>query len=235
MAEGASTCIAVRGLVHEYRPDAASAAFRLELARFDLERGRPCAWIGPSGSGKTTLAMLLAGILLPQAGSIDFEGRDLTREAEPARRALRLRRFGLVFQELELVSWLDALENVLFPFRVRRDLGVDASKRQRARELCERLDLGPVLGRKPERLSQGERQRVAIARALVHEPDVLFLDEATGNLDEARAGLVLDLVLEEVQRRDAALFYITHDRSVLGRFAALLDLGVVLDRAERLP
>ncbi|MCA8972776.1 MAG: ATP-binding cassette domain-containing protein, partial [Planctomycetes bacterium] len=172
-------------------------------------------------------AMILSGILEPTRGHVAFEGANLYALPDAARRALRLRRFGVVFQELELVPWLDALENILLPFDVTPGARLDATARQRAARLAERTGIQNVLARKPERLSQGERQRVAICRALVTEPDVLFLDEPTGNLDFERGQAVVDLLCDEVRARGIALFCITHDPVVCERFDEVLDMRAV--------
>lgn len=221
------SCLEIEALDHAYRIDASGQGFRLELARFELAWGRSVACVGPSGCGKTTLAMVLSGILEPTRGLVTFEGANLYALHDAARRALRLRRFGLVFQELELVPWLDALENILLPFDVTPGAKPDANARQRAVRLAERTGIQDVLARKPERLSQGERQRVAICRALVTEPDVLVLDEPTGNLDMERGHAVVDLLCDEVRARGIALFCITHDPAVCERFDDVLDMGAV--------
>ncbi|MFT5734633.1 MAG: putative ABC transport system ATP-binding protein [Paracoccaceae bacterium] len=216
--------------VHFRRNDSSGAGdpFELRVENLGLAPGEAVACIGPSGSGKTTLVHLLAGILTPDAGEIHLDGVRIDGLGEAARRALRARSVGLVFQEFELLDYLHALDNILLPIRLSRgDLKAGA---QRARELSSTLGIAPLLGRVPARLSQGERQRVAIARALVASPSLILCDEPTGNLDPAAAGSVLDLLLSQAREHDAALLMVTHDHTLLQRFDRVIDV-TELDRA----
>ena len=162
MAKGISSC----GLESSKSDGASSAAF-----------------IGPSGSGKTTLLHLIAGITLPQSGTIETNGVDLTGLSENARRGFRIKNIGLVFQEFELLEYLTVLDNVLLPYRINPALELTEAVRARAAAVTVDVGIGDKLSRYPRQLSQGERQRVAVCRAVVTEPAVLMADEPTGNLD----------------------------------------------------
>ena len=198
--------------------------FELVLENFVLERAQSVACIGPSGCGKTTLVMLLAAVLAAQQGSLRFAGVDLCALAESARRALRLQRFGLVFQELDLVAWLTAFDNIVLPYYGSSQRRLDDDVRARATDLAASLGVEDVLGRMPGRLSQGERQRVAICRALVTQAEIVFCDEPTSKLDPVNARRSLALLLEEVTGRGASLFCITHDHALLECFDRVVDL-----------
>jgi len=196
--------------------------FRLAVDRLELERGERVACIGPSGSGKTTLVHLLAGILQPDRGVVRALGQDVASLDDAARRRFRRTSIGLVFQELELVDYLSARDNVLLPRWIAGR--PTAQDRARAAELADALGLTRLFDRKPARLSQGERQRVAIARALVTEPPLVLCDEPTGNLDPETGQRTLDLLLAEAARRSATILFVTHDHSLLERFDRTIDV-----------
>jgi putative ABC transport system ATP-binding protein len=200
-----------------------SSDFALAIERFEVQRGVHTALIGPSGCGKTTLLSLIAGVLLPDAGRVVTVGEELGTLGDRARRDLRVRRVGLVFQEFELLEYLSVLDNILLPYRVNRTLGLDASARSRARDLAARVGVADKLERYPHRLSQGERQRVAVCRALVTEPPLLLADEPTGNLDPVNKSKVLDLFLDCAEESGATVVAVTHDHDLLPRFERVVD------------
>ena len=199
-----------------------AGGFRLAVERFELAPGERVACIGPSGSGKTTLVNLTAGILTPARGRIVALGQELTRLDDRARRRFRRSSIGLVFQELELVEYLSARDNVLLPCWI--DGSPKRADREHAEELAAALGLTDLLDRKPARLSQGERQRVAIARALVTEPPLVLCDEPTGNLDPDTGRRTLDLLFDEAERRGTTVLFVTHDHSLLERFDRTIDI-----------
>ena len=199
-----------------------AGGFRLAVDRFELAAGERVACIGPSGSGKTTLVNLTAGILTPARGRIVALGQELTRLDDRARRRFRRSSIGLVFQELELVEYLSARDNVLLPCWI--DGSPKRADREHAEELAAALGLTDLLDRKPARLSQGERQRVAIARALVTEPPLVLCDEPTGNLDPDTGRRTLDLLFDEAERRGTTVLFVTHDHSLLERFDRTIDI-----------
>lgn len=217
--------IELSGVVFRHASHGGSSGFELRVDALRVEAGRVVACIGPSGSGKTTLLDLIAGIHSPSAGTLVVAGHDLATLDAAQRRRFRVRHVGLVFQTLALVEYLSALENILLPTFVEPALNADGGATRRARELAERLGIAGLLGRRPGRLSQGERQRVAICRALVTRPSVLLCDEPTGNLDPARKERTLDLLLEAARTSDAAVLMATHDHSLLSRFDTVLDMA----------
>jgi putative ABC transport system ATP-binding protein len=209
-----------------------TAPFHLALDDWQVERGTRVALYGPSGCGKSTLLDLLAGVLRPAAGSIEVEGEDLGRLADDAVRAHRIRTLGFVFQDFPLVDYLDAMENVLFPYRLNRALRLDGEARRRARDLLVGLGLAGKERRLPRELSVGERQRVAIARALVTGPRLLLADEPTAGLDPEQSLSVM-LQLEEASREHGlTLVMVTHDPALLGRFDQTLAVERLAEGAS---
>ena len=170
--------------------------FRLRIRKLTVERGSRVAVVGPSGSGKTTFLHLVAGISMPRTGRVLTSGIEVTALDDAARRAFRIRNIGLVFQEFELLEYLNVLDNILLPYRIDPVLRLDPGVRERAARLAERVGIGDKLGRFANRLSQGEKQRVAVCRALLVEPELLLADEPTGNLDPANKGRVLDILID---------------------------------------
>lgn len=199
-------------------------SFQLSLPEFSLAVGERVALIGPSGCGKTTFLHLVAGILTPSAGSIEVLGERVDRMGEAARRAFRLQRLGLVFQEFELIDYLTARENLMLPWRLLGRRAPLARAEERVQELADRLGLTQLLDRRPARLSQGERQRVALGRALAVQPGLVLGDEPTGNLDPENARRSLDLLAEQAALDGAPLLVVTHDHSLLDRFDRVVEL-----------
>lgn len=202
-----------------------SGDFRLRLPELRVGAGESVAVTGPSGCGKTTLIHLLAGILESRAGRIEIADLDMTSLAEEDRQDLRALRIGLVFQELELLDYLDVLDNVLLPYRLTPVLERDAQTRERALELLGRVGLREKVGRHPSRLSQGERQRVAVCRALVTRPRVVLGDEPTGNLDPANRDQVIAALLGYGRDAGASVVVVTHDHELLPRFDRVMEVG----------
>ncbi len=199
------------------------------LSGVDLEikRGESVALVGASGSGKTTLLGLLAGLDEPSAGQILLDGSDLTMLDEEARARLRGRLVGFVFQNFQLLASLDALENVMLPMELRGD----RRARAKAQELLERVGLGGRLDHQPRQLSGGEQQRVAIARAFAAEPQILFADEPTGNLDRATGERIADLLFELNREFGTTLVLVTHDPALAKR----CDRALHVDAGRLLP
>nr|WP_298107654.1 ABC transporter ATP-binding protein [uncultured Pseudomonas sp.] len=195
-----------------------------------LDKGDSLAIVGSSGSGKSTLLGLLAGLDLPSAGQVTLAGHDLGNLDEDRRARVRAEHVGFVFQSFQLLDSLNALENVMLPL----ELEGHADARERARALLERVGLGRRLSHSPRQLSGGEQQRVAIARAFAAEPDVLFADEPTGNLDSHTGERISDLLFELNQERGATLVLVSHDERLAHRCHRLIRLegGQLVDRQE---
>ncbi len=188
-----------------------------------VEQGEKVAVIGPSGSGKTTLLNLIAGINRPQQGSVTVADQVVSACSDAKRRDFRITNIGFVFQDFELLDYLNVLDNILHPYRITRALKLTQSVEQRAIKLAAGLDIGDKLKRFTGELSQGEKQRTAICRALLPEPRLILADEATGNLDPRNKGKILDLLFENVDSHDATLLAVTHDHELLSRFDRVID------------
>jgi putative ABC transport system ATP-binding protein len=213
--------VSIEGLSFRYR----SGEFRLAIEQLSVAAGTSVAVIGPSGSGKTTLLNLVAGILEPDAGRIVVDGTEIGDLSDAARRAFRISKIGLVFQEFELLDYLSVLDNILLPYRIAPSLSLDGPVRERATSLAGTVGLSDKLHRSTKRLSQGERQRVGVCRALLTEPPLILADEPTGNLDPANKGRVLDIVFERATASGATLLTVTHDHALLDRFDRTLDVN----------
>lgn len=184
----------------------------LRGASLEARRGEAVAVTGASGSGKSTLLAVMAGLLVPSAGKVLLDGEDLGGLGDAARRRLRLRRFGFVFQFGDLIPELRVVENVELPARL-LGLGGDEA-RARAMATLQLLDVDRHHRKRVGELSGGELQRVAVARAVVHQPAFVFADEPTGSLDDVNARAVLALLADVVQVVGAGLVLVTHDLEV---------------------
>ncbi|MCL4222502.1 MAG: ABC transporter ATP-binding protein [Phycisphaerales bacterium] len=197
--------------------------FELSMPELTIRSGERMACIGASGCGKTTLVNLISGVLAPESGQVRLCGQNLNLMSDAARRSLRRKSVGMVFQEFELLDYLSAMDNILLPFRIGGERA-GTPERARARELAASLGVAGLLARRPRRLSQGEQQRVSVCRALVTRPAIVIADEPTGSLDPANARGVIDLLVEATDRVGAALFVVTHDHSVLDRFEQVVRM-----------
>jgi putative ABC transport system ATP-binding protein len=152
-------------------------------------------------------------------------GTDIGALSDAGRRAFRIRHIGFVFQDFELLDYLNVLDNILHPYRITGALRLDRTVRERAWRLAEGLGVGDKLARHPNHLSQGQKQRVAICRALLPRPRLLLADEATGNLDPRNKGRILDLLCDSVEAHGATLLAVTHDHELLPRFDRVVDFA----------
>jgi len=194
----------------------------------EIAAGDFVALRGASGTGKSTLLHLIGGLDAPNAGSVFFEGRDVSRYSEAELTQFRNRRVGFVFQAYHLLPELTAIENVCLPARVARMSPVRAAAR--GRELLARVGLRDRLDHKPSELSGGEQQRVAIARALVNDPVLLLADEPTGNLDSKTGGEIMELLQSLRLEKKMTLIIATHDAKVAAAAQRVIQLvdGLIL-------
>lgn len=205
--------------------------FSLHIPKLEIQAASTAAIIGPSGTGKTTLLNLMAGYLVPEEGHLQVFGSELTRMQETERRAFRIARIGLVFQEFELIEYLNVINNILLPYRISSSLKLNSEVRRHAEFLAGEVGLGDKLHRNVKRLSQGERQRVAVCRALITRPEVLMCDEPTGNLDPDNKHIILDYLLNDVKQRQTTLVVVTHDHQLLPRFQRVIDFSSLIKQA----
>lgn len=219
-----------RGLVRTYRLGAARVP-ALVGVDIEIHRGDFVVLQGPSGSGKTTLINLLGFLDRPDAGKVYLEGRTVAEMKENTLSDMRRDRFGFVFQTFSLVPVLTAVENVEYPMILK---GLSRSdRRERAAALLARVGLEKKADVRPDLLSGGERQRVAIARAVANDPEIIFADEPTANLDSSTADEILDLMRELNDERNVAAIVATHDPRVVSRARRVVGLcdGRVVNEA----
>jgi putative ABC transport system ATP-binding protein len=211
--------IRIRSLEFQYP----TGDFHLDVPEFTVEQSEKVAVIGPSGTGKTTLLNLLAGICTPQKGTIEVGNISVNRLAEDDRRDFRIANIGLVFQDFELLDYLNVMDNILHPYRITGALRLEKEVRARAFRLAQDMGIGDKLKRPVNNLSQGEKQRAAICRALLARPKLILADEATGNLDPKNKFRILDLLFGSVEDHNSTLVAVTHDHELLEKFDRVID------------
>jgi lipoprotein-releasing system ATP-binding protein len=211
------TLLLAQGIVKSYRKGQVEIPV-LRGVDLEVRQGEFLSIIGQSGSGKSTLLHICATLDHADTGEIHFAGQRIDHLPRSRRDALRNNRFGMIFQFYHLLPELTALENVLSPWMIGQGVFEYLRKRkahqQRAVELLTRVGLGHRLKHKPRELSGGEMQRVAIARALAAEPEVLFADEPTGNLDTGSGEEILAILRTLNAENNLTIVMVTHDRGI---------------------
>ena len=197
--------------------------FQLAMPQLEVAPGEKIAVVGPSGCGKTTLLNLIAGISLPDSGTVEVEEQTISQMSDAERRNFRIAKIGMVFQQFELVEYLDLKRNILLPFLINASLKLTKQVEQHAEDLAREMGLADKLKRRPSQLSQGEKQRCAICRALVTEPKILLADEPTGNLDPRNKKTILALMDGQVAKHNQTLIVVTHDLSILDGMDRTID------------
>jgi putative ABC transport system ATP-binding protein len=211
--------LSVKGLSKTFPTGSGSIAVLQDIS-FEIAKNTSISIVGPSGSGKTTLLGLCAGLDQPTSGSIallDIEIGDLD---EDERAFIRNQYVGFVFQNFQLLPTLTALENVMIPLELRGSKNITA----RAEELLDRVGLAERMHHYPAQLSGGEQQRVAIARAFIAEPQILFADEPTGNLDEETAEMITDLLFSINKELGTTLVLVTHNLQLATHTGRIMKL-----------
>jgi len=201
--------------------DASGELTILHDVDFTVGAAETLALVGASGSGKSTLLGLLAGLDTPSGGKVLLDGNDIFALDEDGRAAFRKAKLGFVFQSFQLLSHLNAVENVMLPLELRGD----PDARSKAEAMLGRVGLGSRLRHYPKYLSGGEQQRVALARAFVTEPPLLFADEPTGSLDAATGEAVIQLMFELNRERGSTLVLVTHDPAMAARCGRTLTIA----------
>jgi putative ABC transport system ATP-binding protein len=220
-ADAAGTCALSASHLRKEVHSGARALLILDDVSLRIAPGESVAILGRSGSGKTTLLSLLAGLDTPSAGEVELAGQRLSELDEDGRAALRAGRVGFVFQSFQLLAGFTALENVMLP----AELAGLADARTRAQQRLVQVGLGARLQHYPHQLSGGEQQRVALARAFVADPQILFADEPTGNLDAATGAQIIGLLFALNRERGTTLVLVTHDEALARGCARRLYLA----------
>lgn len=191
-----------------------------ENLNFHVALGERVAIMGKSGSGKSTLLSLISGIIKPDDGDIFLNSTSYKDLEESALNDFRATNIGFIFQNFHLVSYLNALENVMLPAKVCHI----PNPKEKAIALLKSVGLGHRLDHLPSELSGGEKQRVAIARALIHNPKIILADEPSGNLDEETGNAVMDILFELIKKNNTTLILVTHSQEVANRCEKTYEL-----------
>jgi putative ABC transport system ATP-binding protein len=196
----------------------------LKNISIEINQGEFVAIMGKSGSGKSTLISILAGLDLPDEGSVNLNGYELTQLNEDQLAQKRQSDISFVFQSFHLIPTLTVAENIGFPLKIARSFNQET-----VNQLLEKVQLTHRSESFPHQLSGGEKQRTAIARALITQPKILFADEPTGNLDEANATSVMQLLIDLQKQFQTALVIVTHDPAIANQANRIIKIvdGVV--------
>jgi len=216
--------LSIESLRFTWPGDAAPILSGLEL---QVEPGQRVFLAGASGSGKSTLLALIGGLVAPTTGTVCIDGQDLAGLSRAARDRFRADHLGVIFQQFNLLPWLDAVANARLgcqfsPARRKRAGDIEAS----ARELLGAMRLAPDRWtRRADALSVGQQQRVAAARALIGRPDLVLADEPTSALDADRRDDFIELLFAQAERAGSAILFVSHDRALAERFDVTLELA----------
>lgn len=200
---------------------------------FTIDRGNFCAIVGASGSGKSTLLNMLAGLEKPTKGEIVIAGEHMETKSENQLVAFRREHIGFIFQSFNLMGTMNAIENVALPLTFQ---GMDKKKRTaRAEEMLDLVGLTKYKRHRPNQMSGGQQQRVGVARALVVEPEIIFADEPTGNLDSNTSVEVMNLMKRIVREKNQTLVMVTHDNYLAGFADVILRIkdGKIIEIEDR--
>ena len=192
----------------------------LDDINLNVSASSSLAVVGPSGSGKSTLLGILAGLDSPSSGEIFINQKPLHNQSEELRAKIRKESVAFVFQNFELLSGLNALENVMLPLELKNK----KNAKKTAMAYLEKVGMQNRLMHYPQQLSGGEQQRVAIARAFACEAEVLFCDEPTGNLDSSNSDLIAELIFDSFKESSSALIIVTHDIALANRCDQKIEL-----------
>ena len=198
--------------------------FSLNIPQLTIKKGTKVAIIGASGCGKTTLLHLISGIKVPNQGSIQVDSVNLEQLNERDRRQFRITNIGFIFQDFELIDYLNVLDNILHCYRLNPALKLTKEVKNNAYLLAKKVGIEHKIKRSINQVSQGEKQRIAICRALLTQPKLLLADEATGNLDPVNKQRIMQILFSYLNENQATLIAVTHDHELLNLFDETIDL-----------
>lgn len=185
----------------------------LKNVSLEVAQGEFVAIVGPSGAGKSTFLSIAGALLSPTEGEIAIGGTTLNNMSEKALTKVRLDKVGFIFQGANLIPYLSVRDQLLVIAELSGEKG--SAAKERADKLLQELGLTARQNNYPESLSGGEKQRIAIARALMNDPDIILADEPTASLDANRGHKVVQMIADEVKRKNKAAIMVTHDERVL--------------------
>lgn len=191
----------------------------------EIEQGKITCILGPSGAGKSTLLHILGGLDLPSSGKVFFDNIDLYKISNTERSGIRNRRIGFVFQFYHLLPELSALENIMLPKMIS-----GLADKETAKDILEQLGLEDRAEHRPYQLSGGEQQRVALGRSLINDPDLIFCDEPTGNLDSKTGDEVFSIIWKLNKENRKTFVIVTHDREIADKADNIIHLkdGIIV-------
>jgi len=204
--------ITAKGVKRSFPVVGGEAFWALKGFDMHIERGKLTILRGKSGSGKTTLMNILSALDYPTEGEVCFNGKDIVQMGEKARGQLRRKQIGFIFQSVALIPMLTAYENVEFALRMAKYRG---DRKARAKECLQKVGLGNRMDHMPQELSGGEQQRVAIARAIAHQPEIIFADEPTAELDSNTAFQVMRIFKQLCATEGITIVMTTHDTELM--------------------
>jgi ABC-type lipoprotein export system ATPase subunit len=213
-----TSSVAVRSVTRTYRRGQRRGTALLDVS-FEVWQGELAVLVGPSGSGKTTLLNLIAALDRPDRGEIIVGGSAITGLSRSTAAVYRNERVGFIFQSYNVLPQLRALENIMLPMLPKR-----RSDRRGAMELLDAVGLSDRSSHRPPELTGGEQQRVAIARALANDPAIILADEPTGNLDDANARKIAELLSSACRERGKSLILVTHNRELIRPADRVFDM-----------
>ena len=233
MQQKEDAVIQVKDLYKVYRMGE-EKVYALNGVSFEIHRGEFCAITGPSGSGKSTLLNMLAGLEHPTKGEIVIAGKHIEKLNEKQLVTFRRERVGFIFQSYNLIGTMDAVENVALPLSFR---GMPRAARiKRAKQYLKLVGLEKFMTHMPNQMSGGQQQRVGIARALAMNPQIIFADEPTGNLDSENSKEIMNLLRYSNRAYDQTMLVITHDENIAlqaDRIITLEDGKIIRDEVVR--
>ena len=197
-----------------------TAVRALSQVSLEVEAGQFLAVMGPSGSGKSSLLYCAAGLDLPSSGRVRLMGTDLSRLSDAKLSRFRRRHLGFIFQAYNLLPTLTARDNICLA----SEIAGQGRANDKVQVLAQQLGLADRLNHRPSEMSGGQQQRVAIARALINDPEIIFADEPTGNLDSTSTDELMDLLAQAVANRRLALVMVTHNPRVAARAGRVVFL-----------
>lgn len=211
----------IRNLSKSYR-DGKSSIQVLKNINYTFEKGKSYGIVGKSGSGKSTLMHIMAGLDTPTEGKIFYNNHNISLYSENKRALLRNRKIGFIFQQFFLLPNKTVKENIELPLIIRGESYKDIDKK--SRKIIEEVNLTEQMHQKAINLSGGEKQRVAIARALITEPEIIFADEPTGNLDSENGDKIINLLFELHRKHKTILIIVTHDFDIANKCDVILKI-----------
>lgn len=200
--------ISIKDLQFEY----ADSSFSMNVKKLSFEKGESIAVRGPSGSGKSTFLSLLAGEIKADSGEISYEGCQYSKLSVNRLKKLRLKKFGVIFQQPRLIEWMSVKDNILLPVKLS---GTQENTAEHLKDLTDELEITNLMNKDAGKLSLGEQMRVSIIRSLIKKPEIILADEPTASLDSKLQAKAIELLIRESKKTATTLILVSHDDLIL--------------------